>query len=245
MAGFCTNCGAALAEGVKFCTGCGRPTGAAAQSSSPAAAPPPASSAPPPVAAAPAPAKGGSPVVKILLIVLGVIALLVILSLGTCLYGAYRVKKAVESSELGAGIRKGAADMRAATTPYHGKKDPCGFVSAAEVGEALGKPVASAEAGGDSRCDYRFGPEPGDVLPIEFTWEGGKLTMNLTHGAMKGISGMETFTAVPGIGDEAYLGPMNSVFMFRKGDVMVNIDLRGNLQGDAAKRIGALIASRL
>ena len=70
--------------------------------------------------------------------------------------------------------------------------------------------------------------------------------MNLTHGAMKQISGMETFTPIEGIGDEAYLAPMGSMLMMRKGDVMVQIDLRtAGLNAEAGKKIAATIASRL
>ena len=72
------------------------------------------------------------------------------------------------------------------------------------------------------------------------------MAMKLAHGAMKAIAGMETFTAVPGIGDEAYIAPGGSGFMMRKGDVMVNIDLRASgVSLDAAEKIGAKIASRL
>jgi hypothetical protein len=51
---------------------------------------------------------------------------------------------------------------------------------------------------------------------------------------------------VPGIGDEAYIAPGGSGFMMRKGDVMVNMDLRaGGVSVDAAEKIAAKIASRL
>lgn len=92
MAQFCTKCGAPLGEGMKFCTGCGATIGAPA--APPARAPAPAV----PVQAAPAPtaaaaAKSGSPVLKIVLIVLGVLILLGLLSAGACVYFMYRVKQ--------------------------------------------------------------------------------------------------------------------------------------------------------
>jgi hypothetical protein len=63
---------------------------------------------------------------------------------------------------------------------------------------------------------------------------------------MKHISGMETFTTVEGIGDETYIAPGNSALMMRKGDVMVNIDLReSGVSADAAKKMASKIAGRL
>jgi hypothetical protein len=65
--------------------------------------------------------------------------------------------------------------------------------------------------------------------------------------AFKGVGGGQgSFQPLEGIGDEAYIGPMGSTLMFRKGDVMVNIDLRmvGN-NVDAAKVIAQKIAARL
>jgi hypothetical protein len=57
---------------------------------------------------------------------------------------------------------------------------------------------------------------------------------------------METFTEVEGIGDEAYLAPGNSALMMRKGDVMVNIDLReSGVNADAAKKMASRIADHL
>jgi hypothetical protein len=107
-------------------------------------------------------------------------------------------------------------------------------------------PVESVSQGGDSDCQFRFAGNGSRQLAINVTWEGGTLAMKLSHGAMKSISGMETFTPVAGLGDEAYVEPMGSGLMMRKSDVMVNIDLRlaGN-DADAAKKIGAKIAGRL
>ncbi len=55
---FCTRCGHDVAEGTKFCPGCGNPLDAAAQ---PAAPPPPAGSYPPPPPPPPPPAYGAQP----------------------------------------------------------------------------------------------------------------------------------------------------------------------------------------
>lgn len=180
--------------------------------------------------------QGSNTVVKVILIVVAVIMFLMLLAAGSCFYVAYRVKKKAHefSQEMGAGA-----------TPYTGKREPC-LLSSSEVGAILGQPVEASESRGDMACEYRYGRGGNRRLAVEFTWQGGAIAMNLAHGAMKAISGMETFSAVPGVGDEAYIAPGGSGFMMRKGDVMVNIDLRASgVSVDAAEKIAAKIASRL
>jgi hypothetical protein len=118
-------------------------------------------------------------------------------------------------------------------------------LSTSEASDALGQTVASVEQRGTSACEYSYGN--GQHFDVEYTWQGGGITMGIARGAMKHISGMETFTSVEGIGDEAYLAPGNSALMMRKGDVMVNIDLRGEsgVTADAAKKMASKIADRL
>lgn len=98
-----------MVEGMQFCTSCG-----ATVSGPPAAEPPaaPFDAMPPapiaaaapvaPVVAVPPPAPGakkGSPVVKIILIVLAVFILLGMLGVGACVYGIYRAKQRVNQFE--------------------------------------------------------------------------------------------------------------------------------------------------
>ena len=98
MARFCTNCGSPLEEALKFCMQCGTPAGAP---SAPTEAPGVAASAPPPAAlpagaaaaGAPAAAKAGSPVVKIVLIVVAVLVFLGVIGIGTCVYVVYKAKQ--------------------------------------------------------------------------------------------------------------------------------------------------------
>jgi hypothetical protein len=174
--------------------------------------------------------------VKVIMIVLAVFVFLLLLVGGSCFYVAYRVKqKAHEFSQ----------EMGAQVTPYTGKTNPC-LLSSAEVGAILNQPVQAAEARGTMACEYPYGRGGNRRLGVDFTWKGGAMAMKFAHGAMQHISGMDTFTAVPGIGDEAYIAPGGSGFMMRKGDVMVNMDLRaGGVSVDAAEKIAAKIASRL
>jgi hypothetical protein len=223
--GFCANCGGRLDPGAKFCAQCGQTAGNTAAPSAQAA-----------VAAAPAPAvapAAGGGAIKIILIVAGVIGFCMLLGLGSCFYVAYRVKQR-------------AHEFAGYYAPYQGKKDACALVTKAEVSQAFKMPVASV-TGSDSHCEFKFAGDDQHEVNMTVTWESGAMLMKLSHGAMKSISaGMDTFTPVAGLGDEAYVEPMGSGLMLRKGDVMVNIDLRtaGN-DAEAAKLIGMKIANRL
>lgn len=235
MAGFCGNCGSPIAAGVRFCSKCGAGIpGAAVEPASPVSAPPVSAGAP--ISPTPPASQGSNTAVKVIMIVLAVILFLMLLAAGSCFYVAYRVKKkAHEFSQ----------QMGAAATPYTGKREPC-LLSSTEVGAILGEPVEAGESRGTTACEYRYGSGGNRRLDVEFTWKGGAMTMKFAHGAMQHISGMETFTAVPGIGDEAYIAPGGSAFMMRKGDVMVNIDLRASgVSLSAAEKIAAKIADRL
>ncbi|HEX3323197.1 MAG TPA: zinc ribbon domain-containing protein [Terriglobales bacterium] len=226
---FCGKCGAAIAEPgaatppVEASTNVQTPV--AAEASSNIATP-----APTAYTAAPAQPAGGS-AVKIILAVLGVFVFLGLLGMGSCLYIGYRAKQKINA-------------LAGNAEPYHGKKDPCALVTMSEVSRAMSRSVSGMQPVGTSACIYQL--EGNQQLAIETTWESGAMTMALTHGAMKQISGMETFSKIEGLGDEAYIAPMGSALMMRKGDVMVNIDLRqGGLNVDGAKEIARKIASRL
>jgi hypothetical protein len=192
---------------------------------------------PPPVAAYPPAQTGSGSGVKILFIVLAVIAFLGLLLAGSCFYVVYRAKQRV--SEL-------KTEMGGSAPRYTGARDACAKLSETEASEALGQKVTAVESRGSLSCIYHFGTGGKNEVPVEYTWQGGAIAMKLSHGAMTQISGSDTFTTVPGIGDEAYLAPMNSALLMRKGDVMVNIDMRtGGLNGEAAKAMARKIAENL
>lgn len=98
MAQFCTKCGSPLSEGVQFCTGCGAVVGASAGAAAPAAMTPVAAApmAVPRAMPAPSPApSSGSPILKIVLIVLAALILFGVLSAGACVYFVYRTKQRI------------------------------------------------------------------------------------------------------------------------------------------------------
>ena len=241
MAGFCVQCGAPLAAGARFCEGCGAavPGGTAAARPTPAA-PAPIPPAPSPMAPAqpqPVP-QGSSTAVKVILIVLAVFVFLSLLAAGSCFYIAYRVKKRAHEF---------TSQMGGNAAPYTGSKEPCAKLTAGEAGAILGEPVQSAEPSGDRACEYHFGANGSRILNIEYTWEGGALTLGLTRTAMKNaVAGMQTFETVKGIGDEAYLMPMGSGLLMRKGDVLVHIDSRvSGISIEKLESMGRTIAGRL
>lgn len=229
MGAFCVSCGGKLDPGAKFCASCGQtvsaPSGAPGQAAAPAA---PASTA------APA-AKGGGNAAKIIFAILGVFTFFVLAAAGSCFYIGYRVRKRAQEFSQNMGLN---------SKPYQGDRSACRLATKAEVAAAFHMPVMSMENEG-SNCIYDFGGSR--RVAVDVTWEGGTMAMKLSHGALKSIAGgMDTFTPIAGVGDEAYVEPMGSGIMMRKGDVMVNIDLRmASQNADAGKQIAAIIANRL
>ena len=223
MPAFCTKCGAALGNAA-FCTACGTPV-------APATAPPAVQ------ASAPSAPQGGGNVLKILLIIVGIFAALIIVSMGSCLYIAYRAKSKIQEF----------AKAPGSTSVYTGKQDACSLISASEVGEALGEPAEIVTgSSGSSVCHFKYGAEGTNAVALTVTWKGGAMAMKIMHAAMDHMDQSQAFQPLEGIGDEAYLAPLGSAVLMRKGDVMVNISLpaAGN-HGDAAKQNARDIAGRL
>jgi hypothetical protein len=174
--------------------------------------------------------------VKLIVGILAVLMFLFLLMIGSCFYIGYRVKqKAHEFSREMENV-----------PPYTGKREPCAMLTAGEASDALGLPVSSAEPFGTSVCRYTYGAEGNRQFDVQYTWQGGAMAMGIARGAMKHISGIQTFTPVDGVGDEAVLAPMASSLMMRKGDVLVNMNLQSSgVTPDAAKKMARTIADRL
>ena len=243
MAGFCTKCGTALGDDVRFCLQCGAPVGpppARPQVVAPAAPVGVQAAAAAPVAA---PAKSGSTALKIIVGLLGFFALVTLLGIGSCVYMGYRVRKRARefSQAYQYNMTQSATSGQAVTG-----RDPCSLATNEEVGAAFGATATSASAG-TTTCQYTFSGGSNQVLAVHVTWQGGEMAMKMAGIAFKGVAGgVGGFQSVGGIGDEAYAGPMGSSLMFRKGDVMVNIDLRmagNNLE--AAKVVAQKITGKL
>ncbi len=156
MARFCMKCGSPLEETVRFCSKCGAeavtpgtPAPAAPASAVAAATPSPRVAAAP-VAAAP-PAQSGAPLLKIILIVLGIFAFVTVVGIGSCFYVSYRVKKKFDQT-----IRVDESGKSVTITTPKGEL---------KLGERTGK-AATSDIGG-------VPPYPGST-PLE---GGGQLTL--------------------------------------------------------------------
>src|SRR5579863_4245349 len=98
MATFCRNCGAALGPGVGFCPQCGTRAEGGAN-------PAPPQAVPAPVPAVQAPVKsGGSPLLKIILVLLVIFAVLGIGTAAGLYYVYYRVREKVHEVERSTGF---------------------------------------------------------------------------------------------------------------------------------------------
>ena len=242
MAGFCTKCGSPVGDDLRFCLQCGTPVALP-----PAAAQGPGPAAPAPVQAAGAapgavPAKSGSAAVKIIVGLLAFFALVTLLGIGSCVYVGYRVRK--RARELSQTYRFNTTQS-ATSTPAAAARDVCTLVTKEEVGEALGTTMSEAP-GGTSSCQYTSSAGSNQALDVHVTWQGGAMALKLSTTVLKGVGGQGFFQPVAGIGDEAYIAPMGTTLMFRKGDVLVNLQL--HMVGDnveAAKAIAQKIAARL
>jgi hypothetical protein len=182
-----------------------------------------------------APDKSGNTALKIILGVVAFFLLVTLLGIGSCVYIGYRVSRKAREYTRNANLG-----------PPARVRDACSLVTKEEVGDALGTTISEAN-GGTAGCRYTVSAGNNQALGIQVTWQGGALAMNIAGMALRGVAGsVGSFQPVAGIGDEAYVGPLGSTMMFRKGDVMVNMDLRmaGN-NVDAAKAIAQKILSRL
>jgi hypothetical protein len=189
-----------------------------------------------------APAKSGSSALKIIVGLLAFFALVTLLAIGSCVYGIYQVRKRARqlSQTYRFDMTQSATSGRAAAA-----RDVCSLVTKEEVGEALGTTMSEAPAG-TSSCEYTSSAGNNQGLDVHVTWQGGAMALKLSTTVLKGVGGQGFFQPVAGIGDEAYIAPMGTTLMFRKGDVLVNLQLHmvGN-NGDAVKAIAQKIVARL
>ncbi|MGD0012649.1 MAG: hypothetical protein ABSE93_29415 [Terriglobia bacterium] len=180
---------------------------------------------------------------KIIVGLLAFLLLVTLLGIGSCVYGVYQVrKKARELSQTyHLDMTQSATSGRAASA-----RDVCSLVTKEEVGEALGTTMSEA-SGGTSSCQYKSSAGNNQALDVHVTWQGGAMALKFSRAVLKGTEGgQEFFQPVAGIGDEAYIAPMGTTLMFRKGDVLVNLQLHmvGN-NVDAVKAIAQKIVARL
>jgi hypothetical protein len=157
---------------------------------------------------------------KIIVGLLAFCALVTIFSIGSCVYFDYRGRqKAMELRQASQDQLKGSAKPG----PSFAGRDVCSLVTNTEVGAALGTTVSSARTG-PSSC--RFTSSDNQSLALAVTGRGGVLALKLSAIALKGTTGRAGIVRqLVGIGDEAYVGRQGSTLMFRKGEVMVTLEV--------------------
>jgi hypothetical protein len=124
MSQFCISCGKPIAEGAGFCTACGAKQSAAAAGMG--------------TPATPAVTKG-SPVVKILVIVVGIIVLIGAIGIGSCIFIAYKVGH--KAREYSAALKEASP---ASTNTYHSASGMPYLPDAmSKMGDTITKPTGS------------------------------------------------------------------------------------------------------
>jgi hypothetical protein len=175
MAGFCRNCGTALADGQAFCVKCGTRVGDALQASATAplaGAPAPSSAAAPPAVYAPPPqsvpaaASGTSALVKILIGVVLVFVVFGAFAAVAVIYIGHRVHQ--KARELG--LTRSTEEMRESNAALR-HIDGCALLSKLDVGQALRVEIVRAEAqtGDAPGCTYSVSGDPGELTAKHMT----------------------------------------------------------------------------
>jgi hypothetical protein len=114
------------------------------------------------------------------------------------------------------------APATVATTTTSAAKDPCSYVTKAEVGGATGKTVTGTSSPNDSSCSYAT--SDGGVVN---TGVASPVTAAAVEQQIENASGVHTPPAtVPGIGDVAYA--TNGGLEVLKGSTAVSVVVFGN-----------------
>ncbi len=190
---FCAYCGTALDSGMKFCSKCGKAVVEAAASKAPeppASAPPQPASAPSPAparaetpatplapspspsvrAAEPPAAKKSSPLLKIAVIVLGILALITVAGVGTCVYIGYRVKGKVSeyAKEIKTGVNQPGTGSKPnyVSRPYADceSKDRTGFDDYVKTAGSASIPLETQLTLTDIWTDFKKNMQDVEIL---------------------------------------------------------------------------------
>jgi len=90
-------------------------------------------------------------------------------------------------------------------------------------------------------------PADAPYLAVRVSWENARQGMSILKGTIAANSaGVQTTENLQGIGDEAFMGPMDTMLVFVKGEAGVQIDLSQIPKGrDKGVAIARTIAARL
>jgi hypothetical protein len=216
MAAFCGSCGKPLDDGARFCRFCGADSSAA----SPSAATP-GSLAATPLGAVPA-VSGAVTVPKkssnTLLIVLVIVVVIFGSLAGALVYAAYWAKNRVTSTAKKYGIELPSdAHSRSRKLSAAAQRDPCSFLTAAEMAAATGVAITEQHTEGHT-CNFASADGTGAGATLDFEWGDGKILMTATRagGRLMTMAPGTELQSVEGVGDEAYF--QNGMLTVRHGD---------------------------
>lgn len=211
MGAFCGSCGKPLESGTRFCPFCGADSGAPV--SAPVSAP---------VAAAPAVPVAGAVAQKksshVLLTIL-VICLVVFGGFAAVLiYAAYWAKNKAMTTAKDYGIELPSdAHARKSRSSAAAQRDPCSFLSPAEMAEVTGIAITEQHTEG-STCNFALPDGTGAGANLAFDWGDGKIVMTATRagGKLMNMGPGTELQPIAGLGDEAYF--QNGMLTVRKGE---------------------------
>ncbi len=218
MAAFCGSCGKELEGGARFCRFCGAESGAAAPVIPSAATPWPAAASGPGVVAVPPGAVVTKKSSNTLLTVLMICVVLFVCFIGALTYAAYWAKNraAAVAKSYGIEIPEGGR-ARARTSSAGSQRDPCSFITPADVATATGIAITEAHIE-QHTCNFASADGTGAGAFVEFEWGNGQMLMTGTKvGSKLATMGPGTeMQSVTGVGDEAYF--QNGMLSVRRGD---------------------------
>jgi hypothetical protein len=186
--------------------------------------------------------KSTSPVLKIVVAVLGFLALATVLALGSCLlaYRARQKAKELEQAITIPSVAPGPVQQQPTPEPQPpsqtvqeitkvtAKDGQCALFSKPELTQLLGTNFVDA-AEDATGCTYKGGA-PREWVRVEIHWTGGRKEEALYRNAYENLKKSMPAANIPvqpfpGVGDEAYVNLWNVVHV-RKGDSEVDFDLR-------------------
>ena len=226
MSAFCGKCGKPL-DGGRFCPACGADSvepipaatpGAASASAASAGAGVPmnrAASAGAASAGVAAPAKSSNTLLIVLVIVVVIFG-----GIGAVVaYAAYWAKNKVVSTAKDYGVELPSdaqtRGRKSASAASH--RDPCSFLTAAEVAAATGIVITEAHTENQT-CNFASADGTGAGAFVEFEWGSGKILMTATRagGKLMTMAPGTELQSVEGVGDEAFF--QNGMLTVRHGD---------------------------
>jgi hypothetical protein len=221
MSAFCGKCGKPL-DGGRFCPACGADSAEPIPAATPGAASASAASAGVPMSRAAsagagvaAPAKSSNTLLIVLVIVVVVFGGFA----AVVMYAAYWAKNKVVSTAKDYGVElpsdAHSRGRKSASAASH--RDPCSFLTAAEVAAATGVAITEAHTENQT-CNFASADGTGAGAFVAFEWGDGKILMSATRagGKLMTMAPGTELQSMEGVGDEAFF--QNGMLTVRHGD---------------------------